>query len=235
MSACCQRRARTAWPRPAPGSRSTTGSRWRRTRHTTSRRRTRARSATSSQRRAAMLRTMDHTELKITPTESVEVRHSNADRLTVEVTYAPDGEAPPAHYHPRQDERFEVLRGKLHVRVAGEEQVLGAGDTLEIPRGAVHQMWNPGGEPVTAIWETTPGGRTLDWFRTIDGLHREGRVAKNGMPGPLAFAVLLTEYDDVFRLAVGPRPVARTALAALAVIGRLRGYSPAPPGLRSAL
>jgi hypothetical protein len=113
--------------------------------------------------------------------------------------------------------------------------VLRAGDTLDIPRGTVHSMWNPGDEPVRATWETTPGGRTLDWFRTIDALHREGRVAKNGMPGPLAFAVLLNEYDDVFRLAAVPRPVIRPALAALAVVGRLRGYSPAPPELRSSV
>jgi quercetin dioxygenase-like cupin family protein len=178
---------------------------------------------------------MERTELKITPTESIEVHHSDAERLTVQVTYAAAGGPPPAHYHPVQDERFEVLSGELHVRVDGEKRVLAPGDSLDIPRGVVHQMWNPGDEPARAIWETTPGGRTLDWFRTIDALHREGRVAKNGMPGPLAFAVLLTEYDDVFRLAVRPQPAIRVALAALAVIGRLRGYSPAPPRLRSAV
>jgi mannose-6-phosphate isomerase-like protein (cupin superfamily) len=177
---------------------------------------------------------MDRTELKITPTESLEVRHSDADRLTVQVTYAPGGGPPPAHFHPGQDERFEVLSGALHVRVAGEERVLHRGDTLDVPRRTPHQMWNAGDEPVRAIWETTPGGRTHDWFRTIDALHRQGRVAKNGMPGPLAFAVLLTEYDDVFRLAVRPQGAIRVALAALAVLGRLRGYSPAPPQLRSA-
>ena len=46
------------------------------------------------------------------------------------------------------------------------------------------------------------------------------------MPGPLAFAALLTEYDDVFRLAAGPEPVVRGALAALAPLGRMRGYGP---------
>jgi hypothetical protein len=45
------------------------------------------------------------------------------------------------------------------------------------------------------------------------------------MPGPLAFAVLLNEYDDVFELAVAPRPLLRGVFAALAPIGRLRGYS----------
>jgi mannose-6-phosphate isomerase-like protein (cupin superfamily) len=177
---------------------------------------------------------MERTELKITPTESVEIHHSDADRLTVQVSYAPGGGLPPAHFHPVQDERFEVLAGALHVRVEGEERVLHPGDTLDVPRGTVHQMWNAGDEPVRAIWETTPGGRTHDWFRTIDGLHRDGLVGKDGMPGPLAFAVLLTEYDDVFRLAARPQAAIRAALAALAVVGRLRGYSPAPPRLRSA-
>ncbi len=179
--------------------------------------------------RRAILHGMERTELKITPTESVEVRHSAADCLSVNVTYAPGGGPPPAHFHPGQDERFEVLSGALHVRVEGQERVLRPGDTLDVPRGTVHQMWNAGDAPVRAVWETTPGGRTHDWFRTIDGLHREGRAGKDGMPGPLAFAVLLTEYDDVFRLAVRPQAAIRVALAALAVLGRLRGYSPAPP------
>jgi mannose-6-phosphate isomerase-like protein (cupin superfamily) len=178
---------------------------------------------------------MERTTLKITPTESVEVQHADADRLTVQATYAPGGGPPPAHYHPGQDERFEVLAGELHVKIGEQKKVLGPGDTLDVPRGTVHSMWNQGDEPARVVWETTPGGRTLDWFRTIDALHREGRVAKNGMPGPLAFAVLLNEYDDVFRLAAGPQALVRAALKAIAPIGRLRGYSPAPPPqLRSA-
>jgi hypothetical protein len=95
-------------------------------------------------------------------------------------------------------------------------------------------MWNPGAEPVRATWTTTPGGRTHDWFRAIDALHREGRVGKKGMPGPLAFGVLLTEYDDVFRLAARPRAVIRVALAAIGVVGRLRGYSATPPPIDAA-
>ena len=164
-------------------------------------------------------------QLKITPHESIEVRHSDTERLEVEVTYAPGGDAPPAHYHPAQDEHFEVLAGELHTRVDDQDRTLRAGETLAIPRGVVHQMWNPGDAPVKAVWVTTPRGRTADWFRAIDALHRTGRVDKKGMPGPLAFGVLLTEYRDVFRLAVRPQPVVRGALAALAVVGRLRGYS----------
>lgn len=85
-------------------------------------------------------------------------------------------------------------------------------------------MWNPGAEPARVRWRTTPGGRTEQWFRAIDALHREGRVGRNGMPGPLSFGVMLDEYRDVFRLA-GPDWLLRPAFAALAFAGRARGYS----------
>lgn len=162
--------------------------------------------------------------LKITPGESVEVRRSDPDVLEVESRWAPGGDPPPKHFHPAQDERFEVLEGTLRTRVDGIERDLGPGEELEIPCNAVHQMWNPGAEPVRAVWQTRPRGRTEQWFGAIDRLHREGRVGSNGMPGPLAFSVLLTEYDDVFRLATPVGPVVRAALSGLAAVGRARGY-----------
>jgi Cupin domain len=112
----------------------------------------------------------------------------------------------------------------LSVRVGDEQRSLSAGDTIDIPRQTPHQMWNPNEEPARVAWETTPGGRTEEWMRTLDRLQREGRVDSKGMPGPLAFATYLTEYRDVFRLAVGPQPLVQGLLAALAPLGRLKGY-----------
>jgi mannose-6-phosphate isomerase-like protein (cupin superfamily) len=166
--------------------------------------------------------------LRITPGESVAVLRSTPEMLEVEGRWGPGGRPPPKHFHPSQDEHFEVRSGRLRARVDDEERELASGDTLDIPPGAVHQMWNEGVEPATALWQTRPALRTLEWFETIDSLHREGRVAGNGMPGPLAFATLLTEYRDVFRLAVGPDPLVRGVLAALAPLGRLKGYGPRP-------
>jgi quercetin dioxygenase-like cupin family protein len=173
------------------------------------------------------------TTLKLTPTESVTVRSAAADALDVEALYGPGGSPPPKHLHPAQAEHFEVLEGALNTRVNGTERVLGSGDTLDIPAGAAHQMWNAGSEPARVRWRTIPAGRTLEWFEALDRLQREGRVLKSGIPSPLAMSVLLTEYRDVFRLA-GPDPVLRTAFAMLAQIGRLRGYSTNRSGIRSA-
>jgi quercetin dioxygenase-like cupin family protein len=164
--------------------------------------------------------------LELTPSESVEVRSSSAEALEVEASYGPHGSPPPRHFHPAQDEHFEVLAGTMRVRVDGRERELSPGEVVEIERGSLHQMWNPGSEPARVRWRTSPAGRTEQWFRAIDAQHRQGRVGRNGMPGPLAFGVMLSEYRDVFRLA-GPDWLLRPAFAVLGALGRARGYSPA--------
>jgi quercetin dioxygenase-like cupin family protein len=169
--------------------------------------------------------------LQLTPHESVRIVSHTPEALDVEGTWAPGGVAPPKHFHPGQSERFEVLEGTLRARVDGTEHQLSAGDTLDIPAGAVHQMWNEGELPVRATWRTEAAGRTAEWFAELDALRRSGRVGKDGMPGPLAFGAYLTEYGDVIRLA-GPQPLVRGALALLGTIGRLRGYRPGAGGRR---
>lgn len=154
--------------------------------------------------------------LKLTAHEHIDIVEETPEVLVVEVTYAEPGSPPPRHLHPAQDEHFEVLSGRLTAKVGGKERVLETGDTLDVARGTVHQMWNAGPDPVRARWETRPAGRTAEWFRAIDGLLRSGRVGRNGMPPLTVMAALLREYDDVFRLVGVPTPV----LGALAPLGR---------------
>ncbi len=88
------------------------------------------------------------------------------------------------HFHPAQDEHFEVLAGTMRVKVDGAERDLAAGEEIDIRRGQVHQMWNPGDVRARVAWRTSPGLRTEQWFRAIDALHREGKVGRKGMPRP---------------------------------------------------
>lgn len=113
--------------------------------------------------------------LKLTASESVRIVNSSAASLEVEATYGAGGEAPPAHLHPAQDEHSEVLGGSLRVRIDGIDRELAAGDTLDVPRGSVHQMWNPGTEGARVRWTTTPAGRTEQWFRELNELQLAGR------------------------------------------------------------
>jgi mannose-6-phosphate isomerase-like protein (cupin superfamily) len=138
-------------------------------------------------------------KLSLGPHDSLEIRSSTPEALEVEASYRPGGSPPPAHLHPAQDERFEVLEGAMRARIDGEERELEAGAEIEIGRGQVHQMWNPGSEPARVRWVTAPAGRTEQWFRTLDGLFREGGDIAAGRE--VDFGALLDEYSDVFRLA----------------------------------
>lgn len=160
----------------------------------------------------------------LTPSESVTVAESSPERLVVEGTWGPGGKPPPSHYHPNQAERFTVLEGELRFKVGSADRALGAGEEIEVSVGTSHQVWNPGGAPARARWVTEPAGRTESWFRAIDAANRE--AGEGQQPSALAFAPLLREYGDTFRLS-GPAPLVGVAVAGLAAVGRLLGHRPA--------
>ena len=166
---------------------------------------------------------MSDGRLKLTPGEAVIVRRSEPGVLEVEGIWAPGGKPPPKHFHPDQDELFRVITGTLTARVDGTERELRQDDTLEIPAGAVHQMWNASAKETRASWQTRPSGRTEEWFRAIHALHEEAEAAGDERPGPLAFGAVLDEFKDVFRLAVAPQAVTKPLVSGLGALGRARG------------
>jgi mannose-6-phosphate isomerase-like protein (cupin superfamily) len=164
--------------------------------------------------------------LQITPGEALDVVESTSAALVVEASFGPGGKAPPAHYHPAQDEHFEILEGVLRVDVDGVERDVGAGETLDIPRRTSHRMWNPNPDPARARWETRPAGRTKEWFKALAGLQGTDHVDANGRPKVLPFAALANEYSDTFRLAARPEAAARIAVRGLAGIAKATSRAP---------
>lgn len=63
---------------------------------------------------------------------------TGGELLRVDWIGSPGWTTGPDHVHPRQDERFEVISGKLGPRVKGVEHVLGAGEALTAPAGYAH-------------------------------------------------------------------------------------------------
>lgn len=112
------------------------------------------------------------------------------------VTYQPGSPLPPAHLHPAQDERFEVLSGELTFVLDGEERIVGAGEAIDVPRGTVHQVRNAGEVPASATWETRPALRTAEFH---DAVHVA--TAAEDWDGLLA---TLREHRDVFVLSPDP-------------------------------
>jgi quercetin dioxygenase-like cupin family protein len=153
--------------------------------------------------------------------ETVRVVSETPEELELEASWTPGGSAPPAHLHPAQEERFEVLAGQLTALIDGKRRVLGVGDHLAIPPGTAHTLWNSAGEDARVSWRTRPAGRTAEWFREVDRLTSGGT---RNPPLP-AMAAVLTKYGDVFRLAVGPKPLWPAGRAALRVLALAGGRS----------
>jgi quercetin dioxygenase-like cupin family protein len=133
------------------------------------------------------------------------------DRFEVEATYEPRGARPPKHWHPHHDERFEVLAGTLRIGFPDGEHDFGDGDTVDIPRGTVHHMWNPGDTPTRVRWLSTPPGRVEEFFTAMDRVNRGGKAGLVGQAG------VFRAHRDVV---VTASPIAR---AAISLLGRLAG------------
>ena len=64
--------------------------------------------------------------------------------------------SPPEHVHPRQHERFDVISGSMGMRINGRQQVLAAGESMGVPPGTPHALWNAGQGDAHVIVELKP-------------------------------------------------------------------------------
>jgi quercetin dioxygenase-like cupin family protein len=92
-------------------------------------------------------------------TDVLEILSRAPELLVMEQTYDADAEPPPPHYHPSQDEHFDVLEGSIALRIGHEHRTVPAGESFDIPRGTVHTM-GPAGGPARVRWEVRPALRT---------------------------------------------------------------------------
>jgi quercetin dioxygenase-like cupin family protein len=149
---------------------------------------------------------------------------TGGELLRVEAVYTtPTRSRPPVHYHPRQEERFEVLSGTLRAVVDGEERSYGTSGAFTVPPGTPHEMWSEE-EGVRVDWQTRPALKTEWFFETVWGLARDGETDGRGRPGLLQAAVIAQAYADEFRLDGPPWPVQRAVFGVLAPVGGLLGY-----------
>ena len=144
-------------------------------------------------------------------------------------TFPPGVPKPPDHFHPRQEERFELLDGVLELRVAGARRQLHAGDTLTIPPGTRHAMWTTATTAARVLWHTRPALRSAEFFAATVKLAAEGRIRRNGTPDIWDSALLLRTYRDEFQLGLLPPVMMSIVVTMLAAVARMMGRR-VPPG-----
>jgi quercetin dioxygenase-like cupin family protein len=153
-------------------------------------------------------------------------RETNGELVVIECTVEPNGAVAMAHVHPSQEERFEVLEGKLRFQRGKEKIEANVGDVVTIPAGTAHHFENIGDGPARFVTEVRPALQFEQMVETMFALARDGKVNRKGMPNPLQLAVIAREYFDTVQLPFPPVWMQRFGLALGAPIGRLAGYRP---------
>ncbi|MGV3560878.1 cupin domain-containing protein [Larkinella arboricola] len=151
---------------------------------------------------------------------------TNGEFLELISTYEPGSKEPLPHYHPHQDEYFDVLQGELSVRLNGNLQILKPGDQIHIQKTTVHAMWNATNNKSVVRWRTVPALDTEHLLELNVGLVNDGKTNKDGVPNLLQVALMMMHYNHVFRLAQPPYPVQRVIFMLLTPVARLMGYKP---------
>ena len=132
--------------------------------------------------------------------------------------------SPPEHVHPRQQERFEVISGSLGVRIDGRELVLRAGESVAVPPGTPHTIWNAGEGETHLLVAFQPALKTEAFFETMFALARDGKIDSQGRPSLLQFAAGASEYG--MYVTRPPISVQKALFAVLGPLARALGYRP---------
>jgi len=69
----------------------------------------------------------------------------------------PEGEGPPLHHHPNEEQFTLILEGKLHFILGDEERIVERGDLIHIPRFTDHRSRSVDG-PATFFTVKSPAG-----------------------------------------------------------------------------
>jgi mannose-6-phosphate isomerase-like protein (cupin superfamily) len=133
-----------------------------------------------------------------------------------------------AHLHLDYVERFQVLEGTATVELEGEKLTVGAGESVEVPRGAAHRNpYNATDADLHLLHVASPAGAFAEAFVSALGHHMENdTVDEQGEFSTLQlFVVLRGTRAQSYRAGI-PIPLQKPVIAVGALVGRLRGLKP---------
>lgn len=85
------------------------------------------------------------------------VQAAAGEFMKVAVVTKPEGEGPPLHEHPNEEQWSLILEGEMHFILGDEERIVGPGDLVHIPRFTQHRS-RPVNGPATFFTVKSPVG-----------------------------------------------------------------------------
>lgn len=152
---------------------------------------------------------------------------SDGELFAAEGIFPPGGFAGVAHIHPHQDEHFEVLDGHAVFDIDGARHVLGAENTIDVPRGTKHTFANAGEDEMRVRFEFRPALASTDRFYELYfAFAQQGRVNTKAMPGLLDIATVWPLTSEHAVLATPPPVIQHALFGVLAPIARIAKRQP---------
>ena len=84
----------------------------------------------------------------------------------------------PPHIHPTQDEWITLLDGNLEMVFGDEILQAGPGDTVRMPMGLPHGIFNKSGGQVACIFGVAPSRKLYDLFTAINNVGDPDEVVR---------------------------------------------------------
>lgn len=144
---------------------------------------------------------------------------TNGDYVEMDVVLESKGHTT-LHYHPEQEETFEVLDGTLELFRDGAWHQVPAGESVTVPRGATHAFRNATETPVRFLNAHRPALTFQSFLETLDRLIRAGKV--KGLKGLRSgIYVSMASVEQASSVQVKPPD---KFIRGLAFIGRRLGF-----------
>jgi mannose-6-phosphate isomerase-like protein (cupin superfamily) len=150
---------------------------------------------------------------------------TNGELLKVKAEIPAGTPGVPLHYHLTFTEGFEVLEGRLDLRVGEDYLVLGSGESAMVPLGTAHRFWNGASKPAVFEAEIRPARKMEQSLRAMVGLARDGKTNYKGVPKNIFELALLYELSESYVTGM-PLFLQKGAFGTLARLARRRGYDP---------
>ena len=154
-------------------------------------------------------------------------RDTHGELLQMDFVCKPNRARLVPHLHEVQEERFEVISGRLAVRIGGPKQIqiLLPGQSAVVPPGAVHAWWNDGDEDMHCILEIRPALKSEIAFEATFGLAQDGKVNHQGIPKNIWELALLADLSKSYFPGV-PVALQKILFKGFSGLAKWRGYSP---------
>ncbi len=119
---------------------------------------------------------------------------------------------PPGHYHPNQEEIITVLTGVISVRLDGQLRVAAEGDTIYIPKGAKHSVFNAHNQEAVIQWKLIPALNSEYVLENLTILSNKGVTKENGKLGLFCRSRITEKFPGEFRWAKPSWPMQKIAI-----------------------